>query len=127
MPSRRVSRKRSQKKSHSRAGSGSKKCSKDNRKLKLISITKSPKPDKKLVAKFCTSKGRYKEVHFGAAGYSDFTIHKDLKRKNNYKNRHKSRENFKDPMSRGSLAYYILWNKTSVKSSIADYKRRFKL
>jgi hypothetical protein len=102
-------------------------CSKDNRKLKLISIKKSPKPDKKLVATFCTEKGRTKEVHFGAKGYSDFTIHKDEERKRRYTLRHKSRENFKDPTSRGSLALYVLWNKTSLRASIADYKRRFKL
>lgn len=47
--------------------------------------------------------------------------------KKRYENRHKSRENWNDPTSRGSLSKYILWNKPSLQASIADYKRRFKL
>jgi hypothetical protein len=94
----------------------------------LLSIKKSTKKDKKLTATFKNKKtSRLKTVNFGSKGYSDYTIHKDPKRKKRYISRHKSRENFKDYTSRGSLSRYILWNKPSVRSSIIDYKKRFNL
>jgi len=37
-------------------------------------------------------------------------------------NRHKARENWQNPMSAGSLSRYILWNKPTLRASIADYK-----
>jgi DNA-binding PadR family transcriptional regulator len=46
---------------------------------------KSDKPDKKYY--IITDNG--KKVYFGAAGMSDFTIHKDEARKQRYINRHK--------------------------------------
>ena len=97
-----------------------------SRKLKLLSIKKSPKKDKKLRASFCKN-GKIRHVDFGAKGYSDYTIHKTLSRKRRYIQRHRSRENWKDPMGRGTLSLYVLWNKPSLKKSIEDYKRRFKL
>jgi len=97
-----------------------------SRKLKLLSIKRSPKKDKKLRASFCKN-GKIRHVDFGAKGYSDFTIHKTPSRKRLYIQRHRSRENWKDPMGRGTLSLYVLWNKPSLKKSIADYKRRFKL
>ncbi len=97
-----------------------------SRKLKLLSIKKSPKKDKKLRASFCKN-GKIRHVDFGAKGYSDYTIHKTPSRKRRYIQRHRSRENWKDPMGRGTLSLYVLWNKPSLKKSIADYKRRFKL
>lgn len=94
-----------------------------SKKLKLVSIKKSPIPSKKLRAVF--SDGTHTD--FGATGYSDYTIHKNDERKNRYIQRHKSRENWKDPKSRGALSLYILWNKKTLRASIADYKKRFKL
>lgn len=91
--------------------------------LKLLSIKKSTRPEKKLMATF--SDGTV--THFGAAGMSDYTKHKDPERMKRYRNRHKARENWKDPRTAGALALYVLWNKPSLRASIADYKRRFKL
>jgi len=70
--------------------------------------------------------GRTKTVHFGAAGMSDFTKHKDPERKQRYINRHKTGENWKDPTTPGSLSRWVLWNKPTLSASIADYKKRFK-
>jgi len=70
---------------------------------------------------------KQKVTHFGAKGYSDYTQHKDPERMRRYSNRHKSRENWRDPTTAGALSKYILWNKPSLRASIADYKRRFKL
>jgi CRISPR/Cas system-associated protein endoribonuclease Cas2 len=61
---------------------------------------------------------------FGAAGMSDFTIHKDLERRERYISRHKKDLRTGDPMKPGYLSMYILWNKPSLKASLADYKRR---
>ena len=92
----------------------------------FIKITKSTKPEKKLMAIFedCNT-GRLKTTHFGAKNYSDYTIHKDPARKQRYLDRHRKNENWNDPTSAGSLSTYILWNKTSLRASIADYKRKF--
>jgi len=41
--------------------------------------------------------------------------------------RHRKRENWNNYMSAGSLSRYILWNKPTLKASIADYKKKFNL
>ena len=61
---------------------------------------------------------------FGAAGMSDFTIHKDKERRERYISRHKKDLKTKDPMKPGYLSMFILWNKPSLRASLADYKRR---
>lgn len=92
-------------------------------KLKLIKIIKSPKPEKKYRAHF--SDGSHTD--FGAKGMSDFTKHKDPERKKRYMTRHKTRENWNSPKTAGALSRWILWNKDTLKKSITDYKKRFKL
>lgn len=64
---------------------------------------------------------------FGAAGMSDYTIHKDKERRERYISRHKKDLRTNDPMKPGYLSMYILWNKPSVKTSLADYKRRLNI
>ena len=100
-----------------------KKSIKKYQKLKLVSIKKSTRPEKKYMATF--SDGTV--THFGAAGMSDFTKHKNPEIKERYINRHRKRENWKDPKTAGALSLYVLWNKPTLRASIADYKRRFKL
>ena len=87
-----------------------------------IVITKSKTKDKKYDA---IIDGK-KTIHFGAKGYSDFTIHKDEERKDRYINRHKKTENWNNPKTAGFYAKNILWNKKSVKASIEDTNKRFK-
>ena len=101
-------------------------------KLKLVSIKKSPKKDKKLVATFRTPEGRTKQVHFGAKGYQNYggvgkERHVDPERKRRYIERHRKREDWTRPDTAGSLSRWVLWNKSTLKASIADYKRRFRL
>ena len=92
-----------------------------------VSIGASTSQGKKLMAIFYDeAKKKVKTTHFGAVGYEDYTTHGDLQRKQNYLSRH-SNENWNDYMSSGSLAYYILWNKPTIKASIEDYMNRFKL
>ena len=114
---------RSKMRSKSKRSKKTKKRIKSKGKLKLIKIVKSPNKKKKYRAYFSTGK----HTDFGAAGMSDFTKHKDPERMKRYLNRHKSRENWRDPTTAGSLSRYVLWNKPSFRASIADYKRKFKL
>lgn len=119
--------KKSKKGSKRTSKRNSKKTSKKgSQKLKLLKITKSPKKDKKLRATF-ERNGRIKNIDFGYSPMSDFTKHKNPDRKDRYIARHKSRENFNKPDTAGALSRWVLWNKPSLKASIADYKRRFNL
>jgi len=125
--SRSKSRYRSKSRSKSRYRSKSRRSKKrnlnNNHKLKLIKIVKSPNKKKKYRAYFSNGK----HTDFGAKGYSDLIHHKSLERQKRYLERHKSRENWNDPTTAGALSRYILWNKTSFRESVADYKKRFKL
>lgn len=96
-------------------------------KLKLIYIKKSNKPEKKYMAVFDRD-GREKTIHFGAAGMSDFTKHKDPERKQRYLKRHKGMgEDWEDPVTAGALSKWVLWNKPTLKESIESYKKHFNL
>mgnify|MGYP005995022003 FL=1 len=95
--------------------------------MKVV-IQPSTSKTKKYKAIFYDDKGKkVKTTQFGAKGYSDFTTHKDPKRKQRYLDRHRKTENWNSYMTAGSLSRYILWNKPTIKASIADYKKRFKL
>ena len=87
-----------------------------------IIITKSKQPDKKYDAIIDDKK----TISFGAKGYSDYTQHKNKDRKDSFVKRHKSNENWNDPKTAGFYAKNILWNKTTIKDSIADINKRFK-
>ncbi len=92
-----------------------------------VSIKPSTSSGKKMMAVFYdTAKKKVKTTHFGASGYEDYTTHGDLQRKQNYLSRH-SNENWNDYMTAGSLSRYLLWNKPTIKASIDDYMRKFKL
>lgn len=95
--------------------------------MKLISITDSPKTDKKLMAVF-DNDGRKKTVHFGAKGMDDYTITKDKEQRERYRTRHAKDLTTHDPTRAGFLSYYILWgDSTSRATNISSYKRRFNL
>ncbi len=66
-------------------------------------------------------------VHFGQKGASDYTIHGDDDRKEQYLARHEANERWDDPFTAGSLAKNLLWNKKTLKASIADFKQQFDL
>jgi len=93
-----------------------------------VEIKKSPILTKKYVAIFYDEDGKkVKTTHFGFSGMSDMTQHHDIFRKNRYIDRHKNRENWNDYMSAGALSRWVLWNKPSLRASIADYKSKFNL
>ena len=88
-----------------------------------VKFNRSNRKFKKYVAIFTDGT----KTHFGDNRYNDYTSHKDIARKNNYLARHRTRENWNDFKSAGSLSRYILWNKPTLRESIKDYKTRFKL
>ena len=95
--------------------------------MKLISISESSKPDKKLMAIF-DNDGRKKTTHFGASGMDDYTITKSKEQRDRYRTRHKKDLETGDPTRAGFLSYYILWgDSTSRTTNIASYKKKFNL
>ena len=64
-------------------------------------------------------------VSFGAVGYSDFTIHKDEARKDNYIKRHQVNEDWSDVKTPGFASRFILWNKPTIAASIRDFNGRY--
>ena len=95
---------------------------------KLISIEESPISGKKWRANFYDKvNDKRKHTDFGASGMEDYTMHQDDSRKDRYVKRHMKDLDTGDPTRAGYLSMYILWNKKSIKASIADYKKRFSM
>lgn len=96
--------------------------------LKLKTIRRSHKPEKKYDAVFQYPDGHTKTIPFGARGMSDFTKHKDKTRKQRYLSRHSGMgEHWNKPDTAGALSKWILWNKPSFRASVSDFKKRFHL
>lgn len=70
-----------------------------------------------------------KTIHFGDSTMEDYTIHKDSQRQKNYVSRHHKRENWTKSgiQTAGFWSYWLLWNKPSLKASIRDIEKRFKI
>ena len=97
------------------------------RKYNKVIFKKSTKKEKKRMAIFYSDSGNKNTVHFGAAGMSDYTIHKDKERRKNYLVRHKVNENWDNPITPGSLSKFILWGRyTSIDKNINHFKNKFK-
>ena len=91
--------------------------------IKVIKFSKLKSGKKKYEITF-EKNGKTYIRRFGAAGMSDFTKHKDRVRRERYISRHKKDLRTNDPTRPGYLSMYILWNKPTLKASLADYKRR---
>lgn len=93
--------------------------------MKLLSITPSHIPDKKLDAKFLSDSGRAKVVPFGAKGMDDYTKTHDTEQRARYINRHKKHEDWQNLTSPGALSRWILWGEsTSLLKNIDNYKSK---
>ena len=93
--------------------------------IKLLLVKKSHLPEKKYDAVFDVN-GRERTIPFGASGYQDFIKSGgDKKLKARYDARHKVNEDWSNPLSRGALSKYLLWNKPSLSGSIKDFKQKF--
>ena len=88
-----------------------------------IQISPSNKVGKKLKAVINNSK----IIHFGDSAYSDYTKHKDPKRKQNYISRHSNEDHTKSNIASAAfMSRHVLWNKPSIQSSINDLNRKYK-
>ena len=94
--------------------------------MKLISITKSHRPDKKLDATF-EKDGRTKTTSFGAKGMDDFTKTHNTEQRERYRTRHQKDLQTHDPTRAGYLSWWILWNKPTIAASVQDYKSHFNI
>lgn len=81
----------------------------------MIRIVKSPNSTKKYRAILPDGK----TVDFGAAGYSDYTKHKDPERKQRYIIRHQKRENWTPSgiHTAGFWSRWILWGEPTLNAS----------
>jgi hypothetical protein len=98
----------------------------NNIKIILMSIEPSERLNKKWKVIFKTSYHKNKTVHFGDNRYHDYTQHKDDKRAELYRARHRN-DNLDDPMSAGSLSYYILWSSPDFKQGLRNYINHFNI
>jgi hypothetical protein len=89
-----------------------------------IILKKSNRKDKKFMVII-----EDKVIHFGGKGYSDYTIHKDKERKKRYIIRHKKNENWNKSgiKTAGFWSRWILWNKPSLKESIENLQKKYKI
>lgn len=94
-------------------------------KFNQFTIKPSTRKDKKFMVILENSNSNSK-VHFGAAGYEDYTIHKDPKRKASYIARHAPREDW-SKRGIGTAGYWsrhILWEKPTLIESIKALEKK---
>lgn len=67
-----------------------------------------------------------RKTRFGAAGMSDYTMHRDTERRRLYRARHAKDLDTRDPYRAGYLSYYILWgDSTDIDTNVREYNKRF--
>ena len=87
-----------------------------------VVLTPSHLPNKKYDARIGG-----KTVSFGARGMSDFTLHKDLLRKQRYLSRHSKRETWTKEWltTSGFWSRWLLWNLPTLHKSTENMQKRF--
>ena len=90
-----------------------------------LQILKSDKELKKYKAIFTKDDGKTKTIHFGSSMHHDFTQHRNIERRQLYRQRHE-KDLKGDPLRAGYLSYYILWgDSTSLHTNIKAFKNKF--
>ena len=89
-----------------------------------VLISKSDRKDKKYKAVINGSK----TVHFGQARASDYTKHKDSKRRELYIARHQKREDWgiSNIASPAFMSRWILWEHTTLQGAIDALNKKYK-
>jgi hypothetical protein len=100
--------------------------------MKNVTLRKSTRGDKKWMVTVTSGGSRgsretKRTVHFGSAGMSDYTKHKDPERKASYIARHAKRENWTASgiTTAGFWSRWLLWNEPSILASKRSISRRF--
>ena len=91
-----------------------------------FTIEKAEKPHK-WVGIFTDDDGKETKISFGASSYQDYTQHKNPIRRTQYLVRHRTREDWTDPMTAGALSRWILWETPSIEKNVRLFKERFNL
>lgn len=104
---------------------------------------KSPKKDNKYILQKSTRSGKKwmittpsgKKVHFGSAGMSDYTKHKDPERKQRYINRHAGNKSGKTSRrenwtksgldTAGFWSRWLLWGESTIDKSMKNIEKKF--
>jgi len=88
----------------------------------IIHLSKSTRNGKKFMVKV-----EDKIVHFGQAGASDYTEHKDKERKERYLARHRNRENWAKSgiNTAGFWSRWLLWSEPTIEASIKKIEKKF--
>jgi len=95
--------------------------------IKMV-VEKGTGKNKKWKAIFYDGDKKIKTTQFGDSRYEDYTQHKDKKRRDKYRARHKGTLEKTDYMSPSHLSYYILWGQSAaLKTNINKYKKKFNL
>jgi hypothetical protein len=91
--------------------------------MKIYYPYKSDKKDKKYYIVTFTGK----HVYFGAAGYEDYTMHKDPKRKEAYIRRHQNNEDWTKSGidTPGFWSYHYLWEFPSKTQAYENIKKKY--
>jgi hypothetical protein len=92
--------------------------------MRIISLKPSDRKGKKYTVVMEANK-RNHTIHFGAKGYTDYTINKSDAKKQAYLARHSATEDWSDPLTAGFWSRWLLWNKLTIRESLADIRRRF--
>ena len=95
--------------------------------MKLLKLSPSTRKGKKYMAILKEDSGKIHKIHFGALGYQDYTDHKDETRKSSYISRHRTTENWNNPLTPGFWSRWLLWNKPTIFASLMDIKDRYNL
>jgi hypothetical protein len=95
--------------------------------VKLIDIKPAKDGKHKFVAYFKRDDGSEFKTPFGAYGYDDVTLTKDLEQRDRYLQRHRKDLNTYNPTSAGYLSYFVLWQSPDLKKNIREYKKMFNL
>lgn len=92
--------------------------------MTVIYLSRSSNPKKKYMVKV-----KNKTIHFGSKipFYQDYTIHKDLERKQRYIDRHRANEDWTKSgiTTAGFWSRWLLWGEPTLRESIQKIEDKF--
>jgi hypothetical protein len=96
--------------------------------IEYVIFRKSDRPDKRLKAIFLDKdKNKVHTTHFGLKNGKTYIDHQDNDKRLAYLARHRPREDWDNFITSGSLARFVLWEKTSLIGGINNYRKIFNL